>query len=66
MTLIEMVAKMRQHGANGDLEVAHSEADGLLVAALELLAGTVTFGHAAAKEIRDLLEEYENVGKWYA
>ena len=66
MTLIEMVAKMREHAAYFDLEVAHSDADGLLVAALELLAGTVTFGHPAAKEIRELLAEYEKVGKWYA
>ena len=61
MTLAEMVVKMREHANNnGDLEMAHVKADDLLLAALELLAGTVTFGHPAAKEIRELLEAYNS------
>ena len=62
MTLADMLAKMREHAANCDLEVAHSEADDLLEAALRLLAAQL----GLVKEVDDLLEVYESFEKWYA
>ncbi len=51
MTKEELLKKLRECENNGDTEVAHSDADDLLI------------GYINDKDITDA---YENVSKWYA
>jgi len=51
VTKEELIAKLKECAANGDLEVAHWDADQLL---LEYIND------------QDITEAYRDVGKWYA
>lgn len=62
--LREYVAKMREWQPPSDPEVAHWEADDLLVAALKALRAEVST--ETSDLINQLLEAYGGVPKWYA
>lgn len=65
MTLSQMLGRMRDLGRNPDLEVAHSEADAILIDALRHLAEVYTPKSVQA-DVDLLLLAYDRVDKWYA
>lgn len=54
MTKQEAIEQLRELAKNDDYESAHINADGVLAEFL------ISLGH------KDVVDEYEKVGKWYA
>lgn len=61
-TLEKILEAMKKAGENGDFEIAHSDADDLLAEALRVLARECD----KVPQVEDILDAYDNVGKWYA
>lgn len=58
MTNREILARMKELVAEGDREAGHMDADWLLCQALMINSRT--------NIVREIISEYEKVGKWYA
>ena len=54
MTPEEAIVKLRDAQDNGDMEIAHADADDILCSLLKSLGYT------------EVVEEYEKVDKWFA
>jgi len=62
-TLARMLKEMGDAVSNDDYEVAHGNADNLLI---ELIEKLVDHTGIYETEVVEILEEYKKVGKWYA
>lgn len=63
--LAELLAEMRVLAEDSDWERAHSIADDRMVRLVELLVEALPDAETVAT-VRDILDHYETVGKWYA
>jgi hypothetical protein len=62
-TLEEIIERLQEQQANSDIEIAHGEADDLLIEALMRIA----YNHNWLKaDIFKIIEAWEKVPKWYA
>lgn len=63
-TLDTIMIGMQGAAKNDDFEIAHSNADGYLIALINLLAQSLS--PYERLKVKAILEAYEEVGKWYA
>jgi hypothetical protein len=61
--LEQLKAEMIRWTGDGDIEIAHSQADSLLLEVLRVVAGDATVIREAVDQI---IDAYELVDKWYA
>lgn len=61
--LKRILVEMTKQAGNSDYELAHGVADDLLVELIEVI---VDYCGDYESEIKEILEQYEKVGKWYA
>lgn len=62
MKLSEILRKMQEAGSSSDYEVAHGDADELLLDTLHVLAK----GLKDASMVGKIIAAWKRVGKWYA
>lgn len=61
--LEQLKAEMIRWTGDGDIEIAHSQADRLLLEVLRAVAGDAT---ATREAVEQIIDAYELVDKWYA
>lgn len=64
--LNKILEDMKMETENGDKEIAHINADGLLIDLIEYLKDNTLMEDSKKVVIDNIIEEYADVSKWYA